>query len=204
MNALVFPSIRPLAFSLAAGLSVASCSATPASSGAKLPVSGSSPVELLSPLPDGARFTYRVTSSGDGRSRTVEIDAHQNPDGSVDLESGARKETLRVAGSGVTTLDGRTLLRPPLEAGSSWDAGRGRKARLDAVNLDVVVPAGTYTGCVRVISEDPPPKASRVTSTYCPNIGRVVFETDDGATVGKRHVARFELVSVGRAPGRAP
>lgn len=160
---------------------------------------GSSALEQLFPLGEGTRWIFEGTAEGSGARTTLTVDARRSAKGSPELVTGDAKTTIEVRPDSIVSADGQILLKAPLTQGAAWDEGKGWRARVDAVDLAVTVPAGSYAGCVRVVSEVGPPSAGRVTTTYCPGIGRVAFASEDTSS-SKRYVARFELKSVGIAP----
>jgi hypothetical protein len=147
-------------------------------------------------LRDATRLTYQVST--EGAERTIyTVQVQRTAPAVVEITTGEVKTALEFGPDKVTTRDGRVLLAEPLRLGASWDEGKGWRARVDAVDLAVTVPAGSFDGCVRIVSESGVPRPGRVTTTYCPGGGRVSFISDDLGPV-KRHVAQFELVSVGQ------
>lgn len=157
----------------------------------KDPVDGA--LERLCAAPDGTRLTYEGGAET-GPRHTLLVDVRKVRPGVLELTSGESKTTLFVGAEAATTPDGRTMLAHPIATGAEWNVGKTWRARVEAVDLSVTVPAGTFQRCVRVVSRAIAPKVGSLDVTYCPGVGRTVWIGDDGAA--KRHVARFELVKV--------
>ncbi len=179
------------------GLGLSSACAPTTQHGARHdPVDGA--LERLCAPPDATRLTYEGGAEA-GPRHTLLVDVRRVRAGVLELVSGETKTTLLVGIDKVTTPDGRTMLVHPLVQGAEWDVGKTWRARVEALDLSITVPAGTFRECVRVVSRALPPRVGSLDVTYCPGVGRTVWITDDGAV--KRHVARFELVKVGPIAG---
>ncbi len=127
----------------------------------------------------GNRWTYRAV--GEAAPRVVTLVAFQ--DGYFVDDRGGRVAP-RLDG----LFDGhRFLLQDPLQAGHEWiakaDAQSLEHYRIDATDVVVTVPAGTFSGCVQVtgrqeVFDDKTRQAATllVTSTWAPAVGVVRVE----------------------------
>jgi hypothetical protein len=127
----------------------------------------------------GNRWTYRA--AGEDAPRVVTL---------VSFDRGFYVDDRggRVAPRTDGLFDGnRFLLQDPLVAGHEWiakaDAQSVERYRIDAADVVVTVPAGTYTGCVQVTGQQDVldertkrPATLLVTSTWAPGVGVVRVE----------------------------
>jgi hypothetical protein len=172
---------------------VAGCASAPAR-----PSAGSSvgEVKAMFPLAVGNRWSYRVSFLGASQELTVSI---VSGDGYLFQDS--RGQRFRVDHDGLRD-DQRYLLRAPLEKGTKWsaviDITHTEFYRVDEVGLSVEVPAGGFTGCVRVLASTPesPQHILIAEQTYCPRVGlvRVVTFAEIEGKRGPPQVTQ-ELVS---------
>jgi hypothetical protein len=135
----------------------------------------------------GSRFTFRATP-GPHEPRGLTI---------VGFDKGYFVDDRggRLAPRSDGLFDGeRFLLQDPLTVGHEWIAKAADQSveryRIDATDVDVAVPAGTFHGCVQVTGTqqvvDPAsgqPATLLVTSTWAPRVGvvRVEFRIQLGA-----------------------
>jgi hypothetical protein len=106
----------------------------------------------------------------------------------------------------------RFLLQDPIVVGHEWVSKRADQAleryRIDADDVTVTVPAGTFSGCVEVSSTQQvvdeatnQPAALSVTTTWAPGLGpvRVEFRVQVGAaspvTTSVSELVRFEAAA---------
>jgi hypothetical protein len=184
---------RALAF--AAALALAACSRAPARPAAA-PRAAASPADYF-PLAVGNAWTFldRSPQQTEPARRTVRIVA-RDPDGYF-VDDG--RNALR-ADADCLHDRARRLLCQPIEPGRSWTSVVGPSVtehyEIAGVGETVVVPAGTFQGCVRVRSQIRSGKVGQVAElTYAPGVGPVKLETF--AVVGgvSRPQVRGELES---------
>jgi hypothetical protein len=138
-------------------------------------------------------MTYEMTGSpGNGRGKFV-VEVTRTAEG-LAWTTGQSRTTLVVTPTSVTSGDGKTVLGTRMNLGDSWDEGKGWTARVEAVDVSSATAAGTYQGCLQV-SSSTQQQASRITTTYCPAIGRVAMVTETGPSNARRTVY-YKLVSV--------
>jgi hypothetical protein len=146
----------------------AACASSPAAK----PEARALTPERLYPLTLGSAWSYDV-ETGDGEpvlaiNRVVE--AGPGYAGVLGGE-GVRRYDLRPDGVYQGTLGGY-LLRAPIAANATWDAGRGVTARVADTAVAIETAAGRFSGCVRVVEEGAASGAV-VQTTYCPDVGPV-------------------------------
>jgi hypothetical protein len=132
--------------------------------------------ERLYPLALGSAWSYDV-DAGDGESVlaiTRVVEAGPGYAGVLGGE-GVRRYELRPDGLFQSALGGY-LLKAPIAANATWDAGRGITARVAETALAIETAAGRFTGCVRVIEEGAASGAV-VRTVYCPDVGPVEVES---------------------------
>ena len=140
---------------------------------------GRGPAEYF-PLAEGNSWTFldrSVGQEGGARRRAVRIVGRNAQGYFVDDQHGA----LRVDG-GCLHDQARRLLCGPIRVGASWLSVIGpattERYQIAGVGEEVTVPAGTFTGCVRVRSQTHAGKLEQVAElTYAPGVGPVRLET---------------------------
>ena len=156
--------------------------------------------ERLYPLTLGSAWSYDV-DAGDGEAVlaiTRVVEAGPGYAGVLGGE-GVRRYELRPDGVFQGALGGY-LLKAPIAANASWDAGRGVTARVAETGVAVETAAGRFSGCVRVVEEGAASGAV-VRTTYCPDVGPVEVESrivlDHGAV---QVIARLRGYRIGGEP----
>jgi hypothetical protein len=77
------------------------------------------------------------------------------------------------------------LLRFPFVVGNTWKSKSGT-VRVVAVDQEVTVPAGHFTGCMRTVEESHVGGVTRsVTSVFCSHVGLVMLEATGGSEDGQ-------------------
>jgi hypothetical protein len=94
---------------------------------------------------------------------------------------GSRTERLQIEPDGIAQVEGGYLLKLPFSVGSTWKSKSGT-VRVVAVDEEVTVPAGHFTGCMRTVEESRVGGAVRtVTSVFCSHVGLVSLEAEGGS-----------------------
>jgi hypothetical protein len=139
---------------------------------------------------DGMVYRYRTTT-GAGERGVMTIQVKLEGRGRVDLRVGGRTERLRIEAGGIRYVDGGYFLKAPLTADNSWD-GRFGVVKVAAIDQEVSVPFGHFTGCVRTEEHSRGAVGSvrTITSIFCPSVGLVSFEVQGEGQV--REVAALE------------
>ncbi len=200
---------RALRFvSVCALLALASCATTTTP-----PSSSSKPASSFTSASVGSSWTYQVIP-GPPEPQTVTVTGRDDRGFYVDDKGG--KFAPRSDG----IFDGeRFLLKDPVVVGTSWIAvlkgprpevpGPTERYSITATDIDVTVPAGTFSGCAQVTATTPatdPQTGQPVTLslewTWAPGVGIVQFKqrvhrSKDSAPL---EVASMALVSFTAAP----
>ena len=164
--------------SLALATAVLACARAPAAPAASAAASPGAPADYF-PLAVGNAWTYLDRSSPGAApvQRSVRVVERDREGYFIDDQRGA----LRADGD---CLHDRTrrLLCQPLRRGHSWSsvvsAAAVERYEIAGVGETVVVPAGTFQGCVRVRSQLRSGGVEQVAElTYAPGVGLVRLET---------------------------
>jgi hypothetical protein len=135
------------------------------------------PAAKLFPLAVGNRWTYRVQFLGANQLLSVAIVSGQ-PGTFVDN----RGQRYYVDHAGVRD-DRRYLLRDPLSPGKSWNSvvslTETEAYQVAGIGESIEVPAGHFSGCVRVEGRNPGPgnAVQLAEQVYCPDVGLVRVTT---------------------------
>lgn len=140
----------------------------------KAPAAASSPVAAYFPLPEGNIFHY-VTDEG-GEQGMLVARVHRTDETHAELRMSNAAKRFVTTSAGISYDGGAFLLKTPLEVGASWAGEHGGTTRIEAMDADVTVPAGHFTGCLRTVEEGGRPPGSRYATTYCPGVGMVLLE----------------------------
>lgn len=84
------------------------------------------------------------------------------------------------------TSDSTWIIRAPLEVGAEWPGPGGRTARIAAVDEEVSVFAGQFTGCLR-IEETGGADGRTIATVYCPDVGPTILEAGMDAELTGMH-----------------
>jgi hypothetical protein len=163
-----------------------------------------SDVDRFLPLRDGVVYEYDTRpSSGPRGVMTIQV---ENTDAThVELAFGGRRETLLVSSAGARYAEGGFLLKAPLTIDNSWD-GRYGVARVTAKDVELVIPAGHFVGCVRVVESDRSQTSTTRTSVYCPQVGLVLLDVKSSSaheTAVLRHFGPRVDPLIGETPAVA-
>jgi hypothetical protein len=160
--------------------------------------SSGSDVERFFPLVDGNVYHY-VTLDDDNAqgllvARVFRADAAH---GELQFPSGARRfeyvrDGVQLQATGGRLADGAFVLKGPLEIGSSWRGEHGGQTKIVGIDVEAVVPAGRYGGCVQTVEERGGDNPAKWATTFCPLVGIVILEAAGGG-----RFERAELKSYG-------
>ena len=135
------------------------------------------PAAKLFPLAVGNRWTYRVQFLGADQLLSVSIVSGE-PGTFVDN----RGQRYHVERDGIRD-DRRYLLRDPLGPGKGWSSVISltdtEAYQVAGINESIVVPAGHFSGCVRVAGRNPGAgnAVQLAEQVYCPGVGLVRVTT---------------------------
>lgn len=142
-------------------------------------------------------YAYDIRNFVENNSGFFTLELRAIDDTTADFGRPGRAERIRYDARGILreTRDAY-LLRTPPDEGTSWPGGPGASMRIRRTNQRVVVPAGTFEGCVEVIEERVGAVRGSVLTTFCPDVGIAIIETHGPNAEGPPQ-ERVELKSFG-------
>lgn len=180
---------------LACALAGSAC-ATAAGTPPVAPSVTSSGVARFLPLEDATVFSYETTMEPGGERGLLVLEVKRPRAELAELIVAGRSRRMNVTPSAVAHVTGGFLLREPLAVGAHWRGDFGH-VRVTSVDRRVVVPAGTFEGCVETVEEmSTDAGTKRTTTSYCPAVGIALRETE-AEQEGKHAVERIALKSYG-------
>lgn len=167
--------MRPESKLLAAFLVLAGCAGSAAQVRSK-PLD-QSPASLY-PLAAGYAWSYDVETAGEPPVLAVARVATFEQGVAMVVTGPDAAQRYAVSGSGIQRAGhAGYLLKAPITAGATWEAGPGVKARVVSVSEQLTTPAGAFSACVRV-DEENAMSGQRVQTTYCPGVGPVLVNSE--------------------------
>jgi hypothetical protein len=155
-------------------------------------VSSGTALERYFPIVHGNLWHYDTASDEGERGRLlVRARRTSATEGELVTPGGTRRIAYTTEGVGLLGLS-VYVLKAPLAAGTSWTGEHRGRARIEAANVSVTVPAGRFDGCVVTVEERGGDVPVRYTTTFCPDVGIVVLDVETG-----RAHERAELRSYG-------
>jgi hypothetical protein len=150
-------------------------------------------VDRLYPMRAGSVWTYDV-DTGQGPPTLAITRVTSASEGRAEISSGGPPIAYERRSDGLYRSDRRAyLLKLPVRAGATWDAGEGSTAEVVDIEKHVVTPAGEFHGCVEV--RESGGETPRVVRTvFCPDVGPVELESSMALAVsggGARVIARL-------------
>jgi hypothetical protein len=141
----------------------------------------------LYPLQTGNAWSYDV-DTGEPPT-TLGITRVEAFDGRIaEVHTGRAVVRYEVLQEGIRVPPGDAwLIRAPLVEGATWPGRGGRTARLNAVDVSVVTPAGTFDRCIEVV-ETGGRLELEVRTVYCPHVGPVRVSSTMRSNVSDRVV----------------
>jgi hypothetical protein len=133
------------------------------------------------PLEPDTVFTYDTQTEGRSEHGLLIVQVSRPREGRADLRMGSKTERLQIEADGIAQVEGGYLLKAPFVVGSTWKSKSGT-VRVVAVDEEVNVPAGHFTGCLRTVEESHVGGTARsVTSVFCSHVGLVTLEVTGGS-----------------------
>ena len=152
-------------------------------------------VERYFPLGDGYVYTYETDDEGDMKDMLL-LKVRRLDPAHAQLHTSSGVRELRITAEAIQRQGSGFVLRAPLRVGTTWNGDNGGTTRIDAVDVRVSVPAGSFDACIRTVEEIDAAGHGRITTVYCENVGiaQMYVEQWEGA----EHAAkRFLLRSFG-------
>ncbi|AKU95397.1 hypothetical protein AKJ09_02061 [Labilithrix luteola] len=178
-------------FGVLAPLTVGCGGASPAaapSGGAK--ASSGAAAERFFPLEEGRLYHYLTRENGETGMLVARVHRSDATHGELRLTNTTKRFVY--GPSSVSYDGGATILKDPIEVGASWPGEHGGTTKVSAVDTNVTVAAGSYSGCVQTVEEGGRMPGARYATTYCPGVGMVLLEISAAG-----NEARAELKSYG-------
>jgi len=139
-----------------------------------------SPIARLFPIIQGNLWHYDTVSDDGERGRIVVRAGRSDATfGELVTPRGVRRFEFQPDGVVLVGL-GVYVLMAPIAVGMSFRGEHGGRTRIASVGETIVVPAGTFAGCVVTVEDvvaDPP---VRYTTTFCPDVGIVALDVQAG------------------------
>jgi len=133
------------------------------------------------PLEPDTVFTYDTQTEGRPEHGILIVQISRPREGRADLRMGSKTERLQIESDGIAQVEGGYLLKAPFSVGSTWKSKNGT-VRVLAVDEEVNVPAGHFSGCLRTVEDSRLGGATRsVTSVFCAHVGLVSLEAEGGS-----------------------
>ena len=159
------------------------CGSAPKPAPKAAPNDGTTETEALRymPLEPDTVFTYDTQTEGRPEHGLLIVQVSRPREGRADLRMGSKTERLQIESDGIAHVEGGYLLKTPFVTGGTWKSKNGT-VRIIAVDQEVKVPAGNFTGCIKTVEENQSPGGARaVTSVFCSHVGLVSLEVEGGA-----------------------
>jgi hypothetical protein len=169
-----------------------SCAADPPKAGPEHPPQATlkSSVELYFPLEEGKIYNYATRDGTESGMLVAKVHRTDSSRGELRLSNATKRFSYTPDTVGYE--GGATILKAPLEVGSTWPGEHGGTTKIASTDTSVEVLAGSYTGCIQTVEDGGRIKGARYETTYCPGVGMVLLVvTAPGSD------ARAELKSYG-------
>jgi len=178
--------VYPAGVAVALGASVVACGSPPKPATATSVQDDKTQSEALRymPLEHDTVFTYDTQTEGRSDHGLLIVQVSRPREGRADLRMGSKTERLQIELDGIAQVEGGYLLKGPFVVGGTWKSKSGT-VRIVAVDEEIKVPAGHFTGCMRTVEESRVAGTPRsVTSVFCAHVGLVTLEATGGSEDG--------------------
>ena len=177
--------VRALGVAVASVSCAAACAAPPKPAPAPPPDDNiKNPALRYMPLEADTVFTYDTQSEGRSEHGLLIVQVSRPREGRADLRMGSKTERLQIESDAIAHVEGGYLLKAPFAVGATWRSKNG-SVRVVAVDEEVKVPAGSFTGCMRTVEDTKVSGTARsVTSVFCAHVGLVSLEATGGSEDG--------------------
>ena len=176
---------------------VSTACASPAPTAKPPTASAKSGIAAYLPLEDGTVFTFETHTDPSGERGILVLEVRRPRPELAEFVVAGRAQRVTVSATAVAHVTGGLLLREPLAPGENWQGDFGH-VRVTNVTKKVVVPAGSFEGCVETIEEmSTDAGTKRTTTAFCPGIGITLRETE-AEQEGAHGIERIALKSYGK------
>ena len=140
-------------------------------------------VERFFPLVDGNMYHYALSQNGKAGLMIATAARSGATRGELRMASGTRY--FEYAPDGLRVLSPATgaasyALKLPISLGSSWHGEHNGTIQVTAVDAEVSVRAGQFSGCVTVVEARRGDLPARFETTFCPEVGIVSLKAAAG------------------------
>ena len=140
-------------------------------------VNSGTALERYFPLQNGFVYGYRTRSErGDEGLLTTRAVRSDATHGELRYPSGKVRRFAYEPDAVRDVASNATVLQTPIADGTSYRGEHGGQATMTVLTVPVTVPAGSFSGCMRVVEERRGDRPLRVTTTFCPDVGIVALE----------------------------
>ena len=147
------------------------------------------------PLKNATVFAYDTVSEPSGEKGMLVLEVRRARTSLVELSVAGRVQRVEVDATGIRHVTGGWLLKEPPALGAHWKGDFGA-VEVTAVDRQVNVPAGNFTGCLETVeSLSGADFNKRTTTVYCSGVGiatrRTEVESNEGNGVESLKLRSF-------------
>lgn len=180
---------------LAAVLMLGGCSKSAPPPAAATPAPSVEGVERWFPLTNATVFAYDTVSEPSGQKGMLVLEVRRARTSLVELSVAGRVQRVEVDATGIRHVTGGWLLKEPPTLGARWKGDFGA-VEVTAIDRQVNVPAGSFTGCLETVESLAGADFSkRTTTVYCAGVGiatrRTEVESNEGNGVESLNLRSF-------------
>jgi hypothetical protein len=152
-------------------------------------------VERWMPLKNATVFAYDTVSEPSGEKGMLVLEVKRARTAMVELSVAGRVQRVEVDATGIRHVTGGWLLKEPPTLGARWKGDFGA-VEVTAIDRQVNVPAGSFTGCLETVeSLTGADFNKRTTTVYCSGVGiatrRTEVESNEGNGVESLKLRSF-------------
>jgi hypothetical protein len=151
-------------------------------------------VERWLPLKDATVFAYDTVSEPSGEKGMLVLEVRRRTT-LVELSVAGRVQRVEVDATGIRHVTGGWLLKEPPALGARWKGDFGA-VEVTAIDRQVSVPAGSFSGCLETVESLAGADFNkRTTTVYCSGVGiatrRTEVESNEGNGVESLKLRSF-------------
>jgi len=152
-------------------------------------------VERWLPLKNATVYAYDTVSEPSGEKGMLVLEVRRARTSMVELSVAGRVQRVEVDATGIRHVTGGWLLKEPPTLGARWKGDFGA-VEVTAIDRQVSVPAGKFTGCLETVESLAGADFNkRTTTVYCSGVGiatrRTEVESNEGNGVESLNLRSF-------------